>query len=94
MSTDERLNRREDRLLLRYKSYHGAYIGSLFLCVMSFLGALAMSQSDSLGVEHARFALASVWVWIAVASFASAKLEHIRTIRRYRALLDRSGEGE
>ncbi len=95
MATDERIQRREDRLLARHKSYRSAYIGSLFLCVaISIVSALTIAQSDSLRAEDGGYALALVWVWIAVASFASAKLDHIRTIRRYRTLLDRSDDGE
>ena len=88
MASEERIQSREDRLLARYKSIRGAYVGSLFLCIISGIGTILALRYYSNGEQLALVGGWSFLVWMGIASVMDAKLKHLRTIRRYRTMLD------
>ena len=88
MASEERIQRREDRLLARYRSIRGTYVGSLFLCIITGIGTILALRYHSNGEQLASAGGPMFIVWMGIASVMDAKLKHVRTIRRYRAMLD------
>ncbi len=85
---DERIRRKEDKLLARYRSHRGVFVGAIFLCLVSLFSWFVMRSTgsdDTPALETASFCTAVFWAAIAV--YAHSQLNHIATIKRYRAML-------
>lgn len=84
--TTSRLRAQEDRLLKRYRSYRGTLIGSAFLAIVMLVFRVAIGDREdklvSRDFDNDIFYL--VYFFIAIAVYANAKLQHIRSIKSYR----------
>jgi len=87
MKADPHIEAREDRLIRRHRSYRGAYIGAVFLLITSIATFLLMLATEGPNSNDVGYVFMTVWLWIFIASYAHAKLDHIQTIQRYRNIL-------
>lgn len=86
-STESRIRAKEDRLLRRYRSYRGGYVGASFLSVLSVAGlftSFLTKENMPALPDGTTFMFWSIWFWAALATHAGSRLDHITTIRMYR----------
>ena len=94
MPSDERIQRGEDRLLAQRGRIRLSYTIALLLLAATVVGMLYRDEP----LESARgwafiFSAQTAVIWLLCGGGMDQYLARIRTIRRYRELLDRSGDG-
>ena len=94
MSTDEQIRRQEDRLIAQRKRIWLSYVVGLVLLAVTIVGMMYRGELFSQPRGWASFFSPQTAVmWLLCAGVMDQYLARIRTIRRYRELLDRSGDG-
>lgn len=79
----------EDRLLRRERSYRSTHFGAVFLLIFIVIGgAFVVAAGESIADDSIVSPFVSMAVFLGMTiAYVRAKLDHIATIRRYRAEL-------
>ena len=86
-SREQKIIEQDDRLLRRERSWQRAFVGSIFVAIMTGVGLFVIISEKSVLQEkdEIMWAIGLLLFWMLIAGYCDLRLRHIKSIKFYRS---------